>query len=256
MANKEQALILDPAGELRFRGPFVDVVTANLLLTNPTDKRICFKVKTTAPKRYCVRPNSGILDPKKEIVVAVMLQPFDYDPNEKNKHKFMVQSMFAPDHIGDNQEILWKDARPESLMDTKLKCVFEMPEGVLQQSLLSETSKTTEAIHYSDSTLDDPANARKAESPKKPASASSTEEVRKLQHELKKIQQELQSLKNANNKLEEEGVRLRKVAMSDTVMSTPSHPPPSSPVSVRAFPPVVYIVAAILLGLIIGKFLL
>ena len=25
------------------------------------------------------------------------LQPFEYDPNEKNKHKFMVQSMFAPD---------------------------------------------------------------------------------------------------------------------------------------------------------------
>ena len=25
------------------------------------------------------------------------LQPFEYDPSEKNKHKFMVQSMFAPD---------------------------------------------------------------------------------------------------------------------------------------------------------------
>ena len=25
-----------------------------------------------------------------------MLQPFDYDPHEKNKHKFMVQTMFAP----------------------------------------------------------------------------------------------------------------------------------------------------------------
>ena len=25
------------------------------------------------------------------------LQPFEYDPAEKNKHKFMVQSMFAPD---------------------------------------------------------------------------------------------------------------------------------------------------------------
>lgn len=32
-----------------------------------------------------------------------MLQPFEYDPTEKNKHKFMVQTMFAPD--GDvNQE--------------------------------------------------------------------------------------------------------------------------------------------------------
>jgi len=27
----------------------------------------------------------------------LMLQPFDYDPNEKNKHKFMVQTMVAPE---------------------------------------------------------------------------------------------------------------------------------------------------------------
>ena len=31
------------------------------------------------------------------MAVAVSLQPFDYDPTDKNKHKFMVQSMFAPD---------------------------------------------------------------------------------------------------------------------------------------------------------------
>ena len=35
-----------------------------------------------------------------------MLQPFDYDPNEKNKHKFMVQTMFAPDGKIENQEQL------------------------------------------------------------------------------------------------------------------------------------------------------
>lgn len=35
-----------------------------------------------------------------------MLQPFDYDPNEKNKHKFMVQTMFAPDGTIESQENL------------------------------------------------------------------------------------------------------------------------------------------------------
>jgi hypothetical protein len=28
---------------------------------------------------------------------SVSLQPFEYDPNDKNRHKFMVQSMYAPD---------------------------------------------------------------------------------------------------------------------------------------------------------------
>ncbi len=38
------------------------------------------------------------------LLLSVMLQPFDYDPNEKNKHKFMVQTMFAPDGTIDSQE--------------------------------------------------------------------------------------------------------------------------------------------------------
>lgn len=35
-----------------------------------------------------------------------MLQPFDYDPNEKNKHKFMVQTMFCGDGPIESQEQL------------------------------------------------------------------------------------------------------------------------------------------------------
>lgn len=86
-------------------------------LINPTDKKILFKIKTTAPKKYCVRPNCGELEAKGVIEVAskfsfsislifiylthffppVCLQPFIFDPNEKNKHKFMVQSLVAPE---------------------------------------------------------------------------------------------------------------------------------------------------------------
>jgi len=51
-------------------GPFAAVVTSELKLQNPSSKRVLFKVKTTAPKRYCVRPNSGILEPGASVVVA------------------------------------------------------------------------------------------------------------------------------------------------------------------------------------------
>lgn len=51
-------------------GPFTDVVTTNLKLRNPSDKRVCFKVKTTAPRRYCVRPNSGIVDPGATVTIS------------------------------------------------------------------------------------------------------------------------------------------------------------------------------------------
>jgi len=51
-------------------GPFTEVVTSNLILQNPTDSRVAFKVKTTAPKRYCVRPNSGVLDHNESVTVS------------------------------------------------------------------------------------------------------------------------------------------------------------------------------------------
>ena len=95
--------------------------------------------------RYCVKPNSGVVDPNTEVSIAVSLQPFEFDPNEKNKHKFMVQSMFAPEAGEINQDTLvclsldetgvtdlyfqWKDADQNELMDSKLKCVFALPPG-------------------------------------------------------------------------------------------------------------------------------
>lgn len=40
-------------------GPLTQVVKRSLLIHNPHPSPIAFKVKTTAPKQYCVRPNSG-----------------------------------------------------------------------------------------------------------------------------------------------------------------------------------------------------
>lgn len=53
-----------------FIAPFTDITTSYINLTNPTDRDICFKVKTTAPKTYCVRPNGGTIHPKKTVSVA------------------------------------------------------------------------------------------------------------------------------------------------------------------------------------------
>lgn len=51
------------------------------------------------------------------LCISVMLQPFDYDPNEKSKHKFMVQSMLAPPDMTDMEGVvsaspLWKHFSP------------------------------------------------------------------------------------------------------------------------------------------------
>ncbi|XP_059188313.1 vesicle-associated membrane protein-associated protein B-like isoform X2 [Centropristis striata] len=204
MARAEQVLVLEPQHELKFRGPFTDVVTATLKLTNPTDRNVCFKVKTTAPRRYCVRPNSGIIDAGSSINVSVMLQPFDYDPNEKSKHKFMVQSMLAPYDMTD-MEGVWKEAKPEELMDSKLRCAFEMP---------LENDKTTEH-----STL-----------PKSASASLDDGEVKKIMEECKRLQMEVQRLREENKQIrEDDGLRKRKV----TSMGSP-HSPSSSTMATSA----------------------
>uniref|UniRef100_A0A3Q1BPW5 MSP domain-containing protein n=1 Tax=Amphiprion ocellaris TaxID=80972 RepID=A0A3Q1BPW5_AMPOC len=204
MARPEQVLLLEPQHELKFRGPFSDVVTTNLKLSNPTDRNVCFKVKTTAPRRYCVRPNSGIIDAGTSINVSVMLQPFDYDPNEKSKHKFMVQSMLAPPDMTD-MEGVWKEAKPEELMDSKLRCVFEMPvenekahdmesNKMISSSLLKSDSSALPGKSLS-STLDDGV-------------------VKEIMEECKRLQMEAQRLREENKQIrvsrEDDGLRMRK----------------------------------------------
>ncbi|XP_062444825.1 vesicle-associated membrane protein-associated protein B/C isoform X3 [Rhea pennata] len=171
MAKAEQVLSLEPQHELKFKGPFTDVVTTNLKLGNPTDRNVCFKVKTTAPRRYCVRPNSGIIDAGTSINVSVMLQPFDYDPNEKSKHKFMVQSMFAPADTSD-MEAVWKEAKPEELMDSKLRCVFELP-AENDKPIYYFPEKMLEAERFGYLTMEeDGLRMRKAPQTNNPISAS------------------------------------------------------------------------------------
>jgi hypothetical protein len=49
----------------------------------------------------------------------------DLSSVDKSKHKFMVQSMFAPpDFVSDNLDQLWRTVPKTELMDSKLKCSF------------------------------------------------------------------------------------------------------------------------------------
>jgi vesicle-associated membrane protein-associated protein A len=244
VTKSEQVLALDPPYELRFKGPFTDVVTSELRLSNGSASRVCFKVKTTAPKRYCVRPNSGLIEPGKTIAVAVMLQPFEYDPNERNKHKFMVQTMYAPDGPIDSHEALWKSATPDQLMDSKLKCVF-VPAEVQQNEVGDVASPIAPEL----------APTLAAPSPKE----SIREDLDEGGNEIRKLNDELRKVTDENSQLKNEGMRLRKLAMASTTASSPATS--SAPQSLQApppnqLPPLAYLIAALILGIILGKFVL
>lgn len=65
-------------------------------LTNKTDHYVAFKVKTTNPKQYCVRPNIGVVLPGSTCDVTVTMQAQKASPSDMQcKDKFLVQSVVA-----------------------------------------------------------------------------------------------------------------------------------------------------------------
>lgn len=98
-------LELIPNGDLVFKGPFNVVSMTTLKLSNSGTERFAYKIKTTAPKRYCVKPNSGFLEPNNTANIQVMLQPQALNqPDDRNKHKFMVQWAAVPNTYSEDVE--------------------------------------------------------------------------------------------------------------------------------------------------------
>lgn len=120
------SLELIPGTDLVFKGPFNAVSTTTLKLANTGNEKLAYKIKTTAPKRYCVKPNSGFLDAHLTTTVQVMLQPHPAgQPDDRTRHKFMVQWVAVPASYTEDVDSFWKqDLKGSNVQDAKLKCVF------------------------------------------------------------------------------------------------------------------------------------
>ncbi|XP_061587006.1 VAMP (vesicle-associated membrane protein)-associated protein A, like [Cololabis saira] len=241
MSKLDQILILDPPSDLKFKGPFTDVVTTSLKLKNPSDRRVCFKVKTTAPRRYCVRPNSGVIEAGATVSISVMLQPFDYDPNEKSKHKFMVQTIFAPPNVSD-MDALWKDAKPDDLMDSKLRCVFELPFD-------NDKANNVEATRAAPAM-----NSVKAEPAAAATSGVDDTEMKKVLDKCKRLQSEINKLSDENRQLKDEGIRMRKMPRSDHMTSNSTNLL-GRDAGAAFLPSLLVVIAALFMGFFLGKFI-
>ncbi|KAK8487297.1 hypothetical protein V6N11_012800 [Hibiscus sabdariffa] len=83
--------------ELKFPFELRRQSSCSMQLTNKTEKYVAFKVKTTNPKKYCVRPNSGVVLPGSSCNVTVTMQAQKEAPPEPCRDKFLIQSVIAPD---------------------------------------------------------------------------------------------------------------------------------------------------------------
>ncbi|CAB4285201.1 unnamed protein product [Prunus armeniaca] len=87
-----QILEIQPK-ELKFLFELKKQSSCSVALTNMTNRHVAFKVKTTSPKKYCVRPNVGVILPKSTSEFSVTMQaPRAAPPDMECRDKFLIQS--------------------------------------------------------------------------------------------------------------------------------------------------------------------
>nr|GLL28093.1 vesicle-associated protein 1-2-like [Ipomoea trifida] len=127
--SAEELLIIDPL-ELRFPFELRKSISCSFELLNKTDSHAAFKVKTTNPRKYTVRPNSGVVPPRSRCNVTVTMQPQSEAPLDMQcKDKFLIQCVsthpgVTPKDI--SQETFNKEVG-KNVQECKLKVVYVSP---------------------------------------------------------------------------------------------------------------------------------
>ncbi|KAL6750193.1 PapD-like protein [Haematococcus lacustris] len=117
-----------PADGLRFRFAINKQLLATVSIHNPSDAKVAFKIKTTAPKKYVVRPSSGVVEPHSSVSVQVIMQAQkEVPPDLQNcKDKFMVQTTALAEGELLDKETFSKETRRD-LREARLRVIMEGP---------------------------------------------------------------------------------------------------------------------------------
>ena len=126
-----------PAVELRKQ------IRCDLFLRNAGSTAVAFKVKTTAPKKYCVRPNIGIVAPGATVEVQVIMQSQKEQPADLAacRDKFLVQSVETTAAEASQLDAsTFQKAEGKTIGESKLRVAYTtpaMPPTVSEEGLAS-----------------------------------------------------------------------------------------------------------------------
>lgn len=219
-------LLLSPDKELAFKKPLTTTSKQPITITNSLSEPVAFKIKTTAPKQYCVRPNSGRLAAGESCTVAVLLQAMKEDPPPDFvcKDKFLIQAIKVEKEILElDQEAanaklsnLWtaaenskKAGMNDVLFEKKLKVLFEEEGQSLNTGVVPAPVSVTELpdapipndrpssfMSYNDDAL-------------KSVISHKEKELTDAQMKIKSLLASLEQMKMENDRLNQ-GMKLRK----------------------------------------------
>ncbi|GMJ04852.1 hypothetical protein like AT5G47180 [Hibiscus trionum] len=149
-AGEANQLISVQPNDLKFLFELDKPSFCDLQVMNNTDNPVAFKVKTTSPKKYFVRPNTGIVMPRDSCIIRVTLQAqTEYPPNMQCKDKFLVQSTIVPPNtdVDDLPADTFNKDGSKEIKEFKLKVLYESPsdQANSEGGLKSFTSQNPDA---------------------------------------------------------------------------------------------------------------
>jgi hypothetical protein len=101
----EKLIALNPEREFIFEITNASAAHTELRITNIVEENLAFKIKTTLPKFYVVKPNTGIIKIGSFVTISITLQPI---PSSVKDHKFMLQVA--------KTSLSTEDLKPEALI--------------------------------------------------------------------------------------------------------------------------------------------
>ncbi|KAK7309075.1 hypothetical protein RJT34_05524 [Clitoria ternatea] len=133
--------------ELRFHFELDKQTFCDLKVLNNTQNHVAFKVKTTSPKKYFVRPNTGVIQPWDSCIIRVTLQAqHEYPPDMQCKDKFLLQSTLVNPNtdVDDLPADTFTKESGNSIEEMKLRVAYitsTSSEGSSEDDALKNTQK-------------------------------------------------------------------------------------------------------------------
>lgn len=101
--------------------------STSLTVENISTSYVCFKVKTTQPQRYSVRPSVGVIKPGERKDILITLEPLKEIPEDlkANKDRFLLQvARISADMAKTEVHELWKRVKEDSVFQQKFRVQF------------------------------------------------------------------------------------------------------------------------------------
>lgn len=211
-AGSASFLEIQPS-ELAFPFELMKQSSCSMQLTNKTDHYVAFKVKTTNPKQYCVRPNIGVVLPGSTCDVTVTMQAHMEAPSDMQcKDKFLVQSV-AAENGATTQDInaAMFNKEPGKVVDEfKLRVIYvptTTPSPIPEESEQGSSARSFAQENGTHNSTVPQSVSRSSAEPAKEKSSEATSMISKLTEEKmsaiqqnQKLRQELELLRKESSK--------------------------------------------------------